>query len=149
MTPDSRILRGVPYGEACCFGMPHVGSRYRNANANSNRLLERAECAACGAPATNSHHEPPKGAGGRNRGFLLGGRILRPALIALCGSGTTGCHGLRHSGRLRFRWVWDDEEAEAEWWAGTLGVEPHSDALYDFGHWEVSRDGGPFEFLMG
>ena len=60
-------------------------------------------CIVCGSYPVNHHHIPPIGSG--RRGSWQG------ALLALCGSGTTGCHGLWHHGdlELRFmdgRWMW-------------------------------------------
>ena len=149
--PPASVLMGVPYGTASKFGMPHVGASYARDNVDTNALDEGAVCAVCGMRATNSHHEPPRGMGGRHRQFTLhspwGRFVLKPALIALCGSGTTGCHGNRHEGLWRAEWRWDsDEDAEA-WWSGRLlshGYEPHSPKLYDHGSWAiVGRDGRP------
>ena len=56
-------------------------------------------CIVCGKPATNKHHEPPKALGG------IGRKGLEPPRISLCGSGTTGCHGKRHAGEIKFRYV--------------------------------------------
>ena len=53
-------------------------------------------CIVCGNYGTNRHHEPPKGTGGE--------KSWNGNLVSLCGSGTTGCHGLRHAGRLKLRW---------------------------------------------
>lgn len=47
------------------------------------------ECAACGRPASNAHHIMP-------RGSPFFGDDVAANLLALCGSGTTGCHGLYH-----------------------------------------------------
>ena len=66
--------------------------------------LVRPWCVWCGKPASNLHHEPPKG---------LGGTKSHRAVISLCGSGTTGCHGLRHAGRVEFGY-----DAEAGRWYG-------------------------------
>ena len=65
-------------------------------------------CIVCGRYGTNRHHEPPKGLGGE--------RAWHGSLLALCGSGTTGCHGLRHAGRLKLewrneRWMWRGENS--------------------------------------
>ena len=63
-------------------------------------------CIVCGKWGVNVHHEPPKGLGGE--------KSWDGSLLALCGSGTTGCHGLRHAGRLKLewrrgRWMWKGE----------------------------------------
>lgn len=62
------------------------------------RDMIRPWCVVCGRPATNKHHEPPKGIGG------IGKKGIEPPVISLCGSGTTGCHGMRHAGKIKFRW---------------------------------------------
>lgn len=145
MTPSSSVLGGMDYESARLYGMPHVSAAYTGEGVRLYRLEEGARCLACGRPATNAHHEPPKGHG---RSWVLrtpwGRFVLRPALIALCGSGTTGCHGDRHSGLLRFRWEWDDEEDEEAWWNGFLlshGYHPHDRGLYKFGRWVAYRGG--------
>lgn len=140
--PDMTVLRGLSIDAASKFGMPHVGSHYLGKAVRSNRLDEGARCAVCGAPATNSHHVPSVGMGGRNASFKLHGRILRPALIALCGSGTTGCHGMAHAGIYRFSWEWDEDSYERRWWDGDLfacGIEPHDQKLYTMGRWVVTN----------
>lgn len=65
---------------------------------------------------------------------------LRSPLFALCGSGTTGCHGKFHDGGLRAEWVWRTGAAEEAWWSGTLLREypPHSPDLYMFGYWAIT-----------
>lgn len=137
--PDSSVLRGLSVASAQCFGMPHAGAHYAGGGVRTNRLDRFAECAICGAPASNSHHVPPVGMGARNASFTLHGHKLRPALIALCGSGTTGCHGLIHAGMVSVSWGWDDDEAAEEWWSGRMleRFGEHSPELYGFGRWVV------------
>lgn len=137
--PDMWQLRGLPYDVAERYGKPCVGAHYRGHGARSNALDEGARCACCGRPATNSHHCPPLHFG---QGFLLatprGSWLLRPALIALCGSGTTGCHDGFHGGaRYRATWEWRSDEFARMWWDGELlsRVAPHSPALYAWGLW--------------
>jgi hypothetical protein len=48
-------------------------------------VLEWRECACCGGPSATAHHVIARGQGGDD---------VRENLVALCGSGTTGCHGL-------------------------------------------------------
>lgn len=65
-------------------------------------------CIVCGRFGANRHHEPPKGTGTW--------RTWNGSLLSLCGSGTTGCHGLRHAGRLELewrggRWMWRGESS--------------------------------------
>ena len=59
-------------------------------SARALRLLG-ADCAVCGKPATNEHHILY----GRQYGARLDVAANR---MALCGSGTTGCHGAYHLG---------------------------------------------------
>jgi len=66
-------------------------------------------CVVCGRFGANTHHEPPKG--------LTGKRHWKGALVSLCGSGVTGCHGLRHANRLQLAfddqigWIWRGESS--------------------------------------
>lgn len=141
MIPSS-VLRGMPYSKAKCFGMPHHMAFYTSGDRHS--LQAGATCLVCGRPAQSAHHEPQKGFGGKTWTLRTpkGAFVLRPALIALCGSGTTGCHGKRHSGLLRIEWAWDDPAWEDAWFSGeilSMGIRPHSPELYGFGHWEVSH----------
>lgn len=150
--PESRQLRGLSYEVASLYGMPHIGARYRSDNINDTGLTERpATCAACGkvAMTMNRHHEPPKSKG---RSFLLctpmGQFVLKPALIALCGSGTTGCHGMRHSGLLSVRWEWDRDENAERWWNGhwlSHGYTPNSRNLFELGRYVLSGPGVEWE----
>ena len=63
-------------------------------------------CIVCGRYGTNRHHEPPKGLGGE--------RAWKGNFVSLCGSGTTGCHGLYHARKLKLRWSGERWE-----WLGT------------------------------
>lgn len=139
--PDASLLRGLPIAYAEGYGKPHLGSAYTADDAKAYELMEGAKCAACSCLATNSHHFPPLSKG---RHFLLSTRwgqfVLKPALIALCGSGTTGCHGKAHSHDMSVEWVWDSDDAADRWWSGWLlshGIAPHDPALFEYGHWEV------------
>ena len=138
-------LKGTSYQAARLYGMPHVSARYFGEGVNRYRHDDDAVCPVCGRRAYNAHHEPPKSKG---HVFALrtewGSFCLRPALIALCGSGTTGCHGLRHSGRLSIDWVWDDPADEEGWVNGFLlshGFVPHDPRLYGLGRWVFALDG--------
>lgn len=136
------ILRGRSYQVASCYGMPHVGALYAGGGP-SGTLEEDAPCAWCGRLAANAHHHPHRSQGRVwNLRTEWGTFPLRPALIAVCGSGTTGCHGLMHGGaRLCPQWAWDDEDAEQEWWSGWLlahGWKPHDPRLRGLGHWEIA-----------
>lgn len=59
-------------------------------------------CRVCGRPANNQHHLV-----WRSWGELFDehGHKMKKPTITLCGSGTTGCHGLAHQRRLHFRCV--------------------------------------------
>ena len=146
MIIDASVLRGTSYEKAVNYGMPHVGCFYSGSSVNSHRMNDERMCFVCGGRASNAHHEPPKGSTGTwNLRTEYGTFPLRPALIALCGSGTTGCHGARHNGLVGLRWVWDDEAMEALWFNGFLlskGVKPHSPKLLEWGHWEIVEKEG-------
>ena len=140
--PDSRQLKGMSYAKASLYGMPHLGCEYTADDVNRYRAKEDSYCVVCGRPRPNAHHEPPKGVG---RNFLLstpmGQFVLKPALIALCGSGTTGCHGMRHNGKLSIRWEWDSDEIAEKWWNGhwlSHGYFPHSPKLFRLGRYVFS-----------
>lgn len=135
MTPEMSRLRGLPVDRAELYGKPHAGIDD-----------ETPLCAVCGRLATNRHHAAHRKWG---RTFELaterGMWRLESALIALCGTGTTGCHGAMHGGaRLSVRWVWDTEEAARAWWSGELLARyaPHDPALYGFGGWEFADAAG-------
>lgn len=142
-TPPASVLRGASYAHASCCGMPHVRAAY---TADDIRRYEShgGACPMCGLPVTNVHHEPPRSFGS----FLLrspsGIHVLKPALISLCGSGTTGCHGLVHHGLASWRWEWDGDEWAERWWSGELlkWVEPHDPKLYGAGRWVVTMPDG-------
>lgn len=152
--PEMKQLRGLSYDVASLYGMPHINAVYRRAD--DIRLKTRWEgeriCAVCGrtqAPSWSVHHEPPKSKGsGKNPYFHLmtkmGAFPLKPALIGLCGSGTEGCHGDRHNGLLRIRWVWESDEIAEKWWNGhwlSHDFAPHSHRLFELGHYEFERGG--------
>lgn len=136
--PPRELLRGLSLDVAECYGKPHIGCFYRNNSVKSHTRNDDARCVICGRQATNAHHQPPLSKGG----FLLHGYELRPSLIALCGSGTTGCHNDFHGGsRYEIRWVWESDKFAQMWWEGDLfekGVRPHDKQLYLLGHWEIT-----------
>ena len=144
MTPPKDALRGLSVQTADKYGKPCVGAYYAGRGIRTNRLEEGACCCICGARATNSHHEPPVGMGGGRGAFRLHGHEMRPALFALCGSGTTGCHGAVHSGRYRIRWQWDTEKDAAEWWAGDMpdAMYQGGEELYWHGEWVITDRAG-------
>ena len=133
--PDTSKLRGLQSFKAECYGKPHISCYYKSDGVNTHRIEQGAECAICGRPATNAHHWPPKGTAPL---FTLNDVKLKPALIALCGDGTTGCHGAWHAGRFDALWKWDCDELAEEWWeSGFCGLAPHDPMLYKFGCWEL------------
>lgn len=149
--PESALLRGLPYERAQLYGMPNIGAKYLRDDVDSQMLLPGAVCAVCGRKAVNSHHEPPKSNG---RSFLLRSRwglfVLKPALIALCGSGTTGCHGRRHERRWSVRWEWDADGNAEKWWDGwwlSHGFAPNSRKLFELGRY-VFSDGAEWEVRL-
>lgn len=153
MTPSMEQLGWLSYETAKLYGMPHVGCRYFRDDVDATAWEDEVRrCAACGrANGPHSrHHEPPKG---RGRSFNLktpmGTFVLKPALIDLCGSGTTGCHGDRHNGRLRIAWEWDSDEDEERWWDGFWLSrpyhEPHGKWLYRHGRYVFEKDGLTWE----
>lgn len=140
--PSMDQFRGLSLDRAECYGKPHVGAYYASSNVNSNRLHHGAMCAVCGKPATNSHHHPPKGTASTFKLEYPDGsyQVLRPSLLAVCGSGTTGCHGLIHQRKVRIRWEWDDLAYQEQYWQGLIGSKPHDPILYRFGHWVIEID---------
>lgn len=136
--PDASKLCGMSLERAELFGKPHIGAHYANASLRSNRLDEGAICAWCGRPACNSHHVLPLS---RGRMLGIGGWRLRTALMAVCGSGTQGCHNGFHGGAwLKAEWAWDDDAYAEQWWDGALlkAFGPHDEALYCFGRWVLT-----------
>ena len=94
MIVSASQLRGVPKDRAELYGKPHVGARYVG-----NRYELAAErCGICGRQATNCHHIVPRRCGDFALVTPRGTWRLRSPLIALCGSGTTGCHDGVHGG---------------------------------------------------
>lgn len=143
----SKLLHGVSREKAECYGKPHIMARYTGSSLKSYRH-EEGLCPLChAAPITNTHHQPQRDPFHFRTEW--GTRELRPALFGICGSGTTGCHGLIEANVLRVEWRWDSEEYERMWWDGKfLTWEPHSDALYALGCWafEDTRTGRRWEY---
>ena len=135
--PHRSRLRGLSVEAAERFGKPCVGAFYAGRGIASHRLEEAAPCCVCGRPATNVHHWPPRS----KRTFHLSGLDLRPSLFAVCGSGTTGCHGLWHEGKVRADWAWRTEASARAWWSGLLldAVGPHDELLYEHGFWRFEH----------
>lgn len=140
---EAAKLHGISLTEAETMGKPHIGAEYKG---GSGYVRTSDVCAICGRPATNVHHI------GRRLTFTFVPNdkrafIMRSALIALCGSGTTGCHGAVHAGRIKIRWKWDSEEASDKWWSGELIHEcgQHSEKLYEYGCWQIETPEGTKE----
>ena len=85
-------------------------------------------CIVCGRPATDRHHEPPKGLGG------VGSKGVEPPVVSLCDN-FTGCHAMRHRNDLELRYVsgWE--------WRGTCsnGITARS--------WTPCRDDAFWEHI--
>ena len=135
-------LCGWSYEKAMTMGLPHAGARYTGKTPKCYTATSQC-CAVCGKRAGSVHHVVP-----RRNGLVFtfdtpnGSYDLKSPLFALCGSGTTGCHGLFHDGTLKARWIWEPSFSLA-WESGALlkTYGAHSPKLYRFGHWEVTRDG--------
>lgn len=144
MTPDATQLHGFTLQDAECFGKPHLGAKYTDKEGTSLTRYARFSnlCAVCGRDPLNTHHQP------RREFFTLraNGREwrLRPALFAVCGTGTFGCHGKIEHNQIRVRWEWDSEENAEKWWSGELLEQfgPHSLELYRFGCWVFTLPDG-------
>ena len=54
-------------------------------NATLVAVLTQRWCSVCERPSATGHHVYPRGQGGDD---------VQANLVAVCGSGTTGCHGL-------------------------------------------------------
>lgn len=143
--PPASLLHGLSVEKASLYGMPHIGASYTAGDVNAYRKDDRATCPVCGRFATNVHHHPAKGACPY---FTLqtdwGLFVLKPALIAMCGSGTTGCHGDVHQRKVEIVWEWDDDGSAEAWWSGHLlahGYAPHDPRLYDLGRYRITAGG--------
>lgn len=137
--PDSSLLQGLSLDVAECFGKPHINAWYtqNSANVKLYKFEYGSNCPICGKRATNVHHCPPRSKGK----FILHGHVLRPALFALCGSGTTGCHGMIHNRQIVPKWEWYSDEYAEYWWSGELleKLGAHSDLLYTLGTWNFKK----------
>lgn len=140
--PTTKQLCGLSYEVAECYGKPHVGAFYAGSSVKSHRSEDGACCAVCGGRVGSVHHHPPLSKGKAFRLRTAAGQFaLRPSLIALCGSGTTGCHNGFHGGaRYKATWAWDSDDAAEKWWSGYLlthGFAPHDPMLYCLGRWVI------------
>lgn len=145
----AEVLRGMAKGKADCYGKPHVGAYYAGRGVRTNRLADDARCCICGSSASNSHHNPPVGSSGIwTLNAPCGSFALKPALVAVCGSGNTGCHDMFHgSAMAKMNWVWRSDSAEDEWYSGRalMHAEPHSEDIYELGFWRITLDGIVFK----
>ena len=139
------------------YGKPHVLAAYTGDGVGSYRHAD-APCPICHCRMiSNTHHIPDR------RTFDLRTPLgvwpgLRPALIGLCGSGTTGCHGRVERGEVAIEWQWVDADAADDWRSGRMlaglgryaGIAPHSERLYRYGGWRVTDvRTGASRLLMG
>lgn len=158
------------YTGAKLMGLPHIGSAYTGRWRKDKRLgyVRIAKvCQVCEcARSTSTHHIIPIGMGGRQSGRSITVNVdycraydqrfgvdvdyprtsydVYTPLIALCGSGTQGCHGEFEDGVLEAIWVWDDELCRDLWEAGWMlfhGYAPNDGRLFEFGHYEIMRSG--------
>lgn len=151
-TPRMEQLCGLSYDVAECYGKPHIMAFYASSSVKSHKKEPDAVCAICRRQVGSVHHNPPLS---RGHVFLLktqwGQFVLKPALFALCGTGTTGCHNGFHGGaRYKATWVWDSDEYAEKWWSGEFlkDIEPHSNQLFKYGKWVIhdARTGEDIEY---
>lgn len=92
--------------------------------ATTRACLRWRECAICGEPSATGHHVLAKGDGGDD---------VLENIVPLCGSGTTGCHGLvenRDEVALRAlgEWILTRRRDVLEYLRGKL---PQADAWFE------------------
>lgn len=75
MTLDDETFRGPDF---------RPSKRVKNPKVAKQLHANLGPCVLCGDPAQSLHHVIPKSASGDD---------VEANLVALCGSGTTGCHG--------------------------------------------------------
>ena len=142
----AKQLNGLSLEKAECFGKPHILASYTAPDNVRKYRHEEGLCPVCHSRLiTNTHHQPDRVS------FTMrtkwGIFVLKPALFGLCGSGTTGCHGLIEANKLNVEWVWDKPRYLEDWWSGytlahmlKLGITPHSPKLYEQGCWVFSGE---------
>lgn len=121
-------------------GMPCLGAGYLDPYSDRHRLLDGATCPVCGKPATDSHHQPPKGMGGGSSretvpGPDVDGHLVRPGLVALCHV----CHMRLHQrNEVSVKWRWDSPQLQWLYEDGDLAPEFYDepDRLWALGCWE-------------
>ena len=160
------IVRG-----SALYGLPHIGATYIPGWTKKKRNYDRVSdmCqVCCQARATSTHHIIPIGMGGRqsakriaiDRAFCesyssvqapeiistsMGNFEVYTPLIAVCGTGTIGCHGDFEEHRIRIEWVWRDELCKTLWESGWIlshGYQPNSERLFEFGYYRISGRNG-------
>lgn len=140
--PEMSKLNGLSLVVAECYGKPHYKAFYTGKTIKQYRMEDGAICMCCGHKATNVHHVPALSKGHVfNLRTDCGIFALRPALFALCGSGTTGCHNDFHGGaRFIPQWKWFDDEYARAWWSGEIlrEIDAHSPELYEYGRWVIT-----------
>lgn len=98
--------------------------RYVDPDAMKTCVLRWRVCACCGEPAATAHHVYPRGQGGDD---------VSANLIAVCGDGTTGCHGdleaMRDHARRRARKHLDARADTLAYLQGRLGPVPALDYI--------------------
>lgn len=151
-TPPRNMLCGLSLQTAELYGKPHVSCHYDRFDAKSHKRDEGAVCVACGRRAANAHHVPALSHGRSfNLRSPLGCFVLLPALFAVCGSGTTGCHGAFHARAFKAEWAWDDDYAAMAWWSGDMlahGYESNDPRLYRHGCWRITLGGDEMEVRL-
>ena len=132
------LYKDMAHQWAC--GLPHVGAIYTGKG--YKRTSDR--CAICGRPATNVHHLC--GRGEHSYVTMQGDSFkMRSALMLVCGSGVTGCHGKLHSHELEVSWVWNTPLYGQLFENGQLfdySLEPHSPDWFDYGFYVVKDRSG-------
>lgn len=140
MKKECDRYKGRSKAECERYGKPSIGAHYTADDVH--RYRRDAElCFICGQPATDVHHWPAIGKSAHGEWTLEtpnGWHVMKPSLFALCRK----CHSRFHANYLTADWVWDTEQAEIDYWNGTITNQrrymPGSKALYELGHWEFS-----------
>lgn len=153
------------------YGLPHLGAEYVTGWSHGRRNYRRiAEvCCLCDRQrSTNTHHVVGFGLGGHQDNTVIvvdtkfceeydrvpylldtkiGSFVLYTPLFAVCGSGTTGCHGKLEDGvgDHIVEWVWYDEVCKELWekgWMLSHGYAPHDERLFEFGYYRIKDPDG-------
>ena len=85
--PPQDLVDVTPYPKEAALARPaRKPTRPSERRQAQMRAAKQGHCRLCGKPGTNLHHVIP-----RSRGLAA---WSESNLVPLCGSGTTGCHGL-------------------------------------------------------